>query len=255
MAAAGQGRHLRYKKAPIVEAVIEVRWPSARPIESLEHALSAEAFSSFEPPKPRHRIEATFDSKTGDFKYDVQPLGFEAAARDGSEKYLIGTDRFAYIQAAPYGEWSEFSGRFFEYAMPLLAELGVEELCRVGVRFVNRIDAPTTDTEPPDASAYLNVSFDGPRTDDGTIKEFHMRVVKQTKNPNISYGLTVASVGSPLPNFSGILLDIDAFSDASLQVGSEELNEVLGELRKEKNHIFEESVTDQARELFGGRER
>lgn len=214
--------------------------------------LGHENFTVFDDPRPRQRINATFDVKSEQFDYQVHALGYETSSRDGSQKYLIEGDRFAYIQTAPYDRWEEFSSKFFNFAWPVVEGLGIQEFSRVGVRFINRLDTPMENRIVADAGVYLNVSVGGPSGDSDIVKEFHTKVVKQTIKPNILYGLTVASVESPLPMHGGILLDIDAFFEGVLSADRAKLNHVLSELRSQKNNIFEECITDRARELFGG---
>lgn len=245
---------MRYKKAPIVEAVIEVRWASFATMDMLLPALSGEGFQPFEEPKPRHRIEATFDTQSQAFSYSTDQLGFEAATKDGSQRYLIERDRFAFILTAPYDHWEAFCARFFEVAWPAFELLKIDAFTRIGVRFVNRIDVPVSGDGLPDTNLYLNLSVEGPQAGAGGMKEFQLRVVKHTEDPNILFGLTVANTGSPLPRYSGLLLDIDAFTEQSITVDREELNAVLDALRQTKNHIFEACITDETRAIFGGRE-
>jgi len=67
---------VRYKKAPILEAVLEFRWQSTKSMEDIELVLSLSAFEGFEKPKRRMQISASFDGDAGKFSHEYRQLGF-----------------------------------------------------------------------------------------------------------------------------------------------------------------------------------
>ncbi len=242
----------RYKKAPILEAVLEFRWEPKRGIDELERVFALPAYREFEKPKERFQITASLSVESEKFKHDREPLGFEAALRDGSQRVILEGDKFVFIQSAPYESWDDFSSHALTRLKPTVDQLDVSEFSRVGVRFVNRIDAPRESERGIETDDYITVHFDGPRRDKGVTSEFQMRVVKPTEKEGISYALTVGTAVSPLPDHLGIFLDIDVFTTVSVPVIGEALEGRLDELRGEKNDIFEACIKDRARELFGG---
>lgn len=243
---------LRYKKAPILEAVLEFRWSSLKAISELEEVLRLPAFGDFEEPKPRFRINAKLDAEAGTVMQDREQLGFEVSLRDGSERVFLEKGMFVFIQSAPYDRWDTFCSRALALLGPTVEALDVAEFSRVGLRFVNRIDAPHASDQGVDTDDYICIQFNGPRKDKNVIKEFQMRVVKPTDKEGISYALMAATTASPLPKHSGIILDIDVFAENAVPSSGEKLIQTLGEMRVEKNDIFEECLTDKARTLFGG---
>ena len=244
----------RYKKAPILEAVIEFRWSSTKSIEELSAILLDDVFQGFEEPKPRQLINASLNVDAGEVSHDRKHVGFEVTLRDGSETVFLEENKFVFVKRAPYDRWEDFSARALSLLKPAVSSLKINEFSRVGVRFVNRIDTPSEGESVASTDSYVNISFNGPRKDRGLIEEFQMRVVKPTEKLGIHYALVVATMPSPLPAHSAIILDIDVFTKRASAASGSDLLGLLEQMRDEKNEIFEECVTDQARELFGGLE-
>lgn len=243
---------MRYKKAPILEAVLEFRWSSVKSLEELENALAQPAFGNFEAAKPRRSMSATFDIESGGVSQDIQQVGYDLALKDGTERVFLEESKFVFIQSAPYDRWDYFYRRSLELLGPIIQALDIGEFTRVGVRFVNRIDIPLSAAGNFNTDDYLTIKFDGPRQDLGIIEEFQMRVVKKTQNEGISYALVVATAAPPLPDYGSIVLDIDVFSLKPVPASGPSLDTILATMRAEKNDIFERCLTDQARDLFGG---
>ncbi|UWR30183.1 TIGR04255 family protein [Sulfitobacter sp. W002] len=242
----------RYNNAPILEAVLEFRWSSAKTLDELREVLAGDAFKEFDEPKSREVFNASMNFDAGEMSHERKHIGFEIALRDGSQILFLEHQKFVYIQRAPYDRWEYFLERALSLLEPAVEVLSLSEFSRVGVRFVNRIDVPLAGTKGIDTDDYITISFDGPREDVGVIEEFQMRVVKPTSKKGVHYALVVATTESPLPEHVGILLDIDVFTKLSLPASGSKLHSALTEMRQEKNDIFEECLTDQARNLFGG---
>lgn len=243
---------MRYRKAPILEAVLEFRWSSSKTLDELKHVLSLSAFSGFEAPKKRIRIDAAVNLDQNAISHKQKEFGFEASARDGSQAVFLEEQKFVFVQRAPYDRWETYSARAMGLLREVTESLSIDEFSRVGLRFVNRIDIPSENGSTIDTDDYVTIKFDGPRHDRGVIEEFQMRVVKPTEKDGIHYALVVATTSSPLPNHSAILLDIDVFTRQPVVSDQKILSYTLGEMRIVKNEIFEECLTDKARALFGG---
>lgn len=249
--AAGR-KQLRYKKAPILEAVLAFRWSSPKSLDELQAVLSDSAFERFEKPKPRIQIGAAINVEAGEISHEQKQLGYEVALRDGSELVFLEEHQFVFVQRAPYDRWEYFSKQASSLLELVVAKLNIDEFERVGLRFVNRIDVPVSDGAAINTDDYVTVNFNGPREDRGVIEEFQMRVVKPTDKQGVHYALVLATTAAPMPGYCSILLDIDVFTRTPIPASGEELMSKLGEMRIEKNNIFEECLTDKAKDLFGG---
>ena len=246
------GGILRYRKAPILEAVLDFRWSSPNSLEELMGLLGSPAFAGYGEPKPRVQVDAAVDLAANAVSHQQRQLGFEVALREGSEIVFLEQQALVFIQRAPYDRWEYFFERAMALLIPTVAALSVNAFSRVGLRFVNRIDIPMDGASGIDTDEYVTIKFDGPRKDRGIIEEFQMRVVKPTEKEGIHYALVVATTASPLPNHTAILLDIDVFTPNAVPASGENLMSLMSEMRREKNEIFEECITNKARDLFGG---
>ena len=81
----GRWACVRYIKAPILEAVLEFRWSSAKTLDELTAALRLPEFEGFEEPTPRIQLGAAFDIRAGSVSHEQHQLGFEVALREGSD--------------------------------------------------------------------------------------------------------------------------------------------------------------------------
>jgi uncharacterized protein (TIGR04255 family) len=240
--------HLRYKKAPILEAVLEFRWSPPKQQDQLSALLTATAFAGLVEPKPRFRIDAAINVDANEFLHQQRQVGFEVARGDRSEIVFLEEQKFVFVKPAPYDRWETFSARALELLDATVSALGISEFERVGTRFINRIDIPEASINTDD---YVTVSFDGPREDRGMVEEFQMRVVKPSATEGIRYALVLATTASPLSDHTAVLLDIDVFTQGPLSATGEELMRTLGAMRDEKNDIFEKCLTQKSRDLFG----
>jgi uncharacterized protein (TIGR04255 family) len=243
---------VRYKKAPILEAALEFRWQPERPLDAIRASAGLSVFSGFEAPKERKLVNATLDLQGGQISQESKEVGFELTLKDGSQIVIIESDKFVFVQRAPYDQWQNFSQRALSFLEPVALGLGVSEFNRIGVRFVNRIDIPQVSGANVNTDDYITVKFDGPRQDRGVVREFQMRVVKPTLKDGISYALGVATSASLLPDHTSIILDIDVFTEGPTPASGEVFAKVLSEMRDEKNEIFHSCLKKPAVDLFGG---
>ena len=221
-------------------------------MDELQAVLSHPVFEHFEEAKPRIHVDAAINVDAGKISHEQKQLGYEVSLRDGSEIVFLEEQQFIFVQRAPYDRWEYFSKQACTLLEQVVSKLNIDDFERVGLRFVNRIDVPVSEGAGINTDDYVTVNFNGPREDRGIIEEFQMRVVKPTEKKGIHYALVLATTTTPMPNYVSILLDIDVFTRIPVPASGEKLMSLLGEMRTEKNNIFQECLTDKARELFGG---
>lgn len=240
-----------YSKAPILEAIIEIRWPNEVSFDDLVAASKDGTFSGFGEPKIRKDVVSTFDPQSTVATHTSKDVGLEFTRRDGQEVVFFDVGSCAYIQKAPYDKWDNFCGSALKVFQPIIDSRQVTHLDRIGVRFVNRIDIPVDDTRRIATETFIKVNFDGPRNDGTDLIEFQMRIVKESPRQGIAYALLIATTTSPVENHGAIIVDVDAFTLGPTSTDSGIYLEVLRELREEKNEIFKSCLTDAAIGLFG----
>jgi uncharacterized protein (TIGR04255 family) len=181
-------------------------------------------------------------------------IGYAFRSEDGQRTFGASLDGFNFTVTQPYDSWEVFRDEA-RHLWDLYKEVsGVEEIVRVAVRYINRIDIPIVPEVKIDR--YLKVY---PEVPDGwpsgvTVHNFFMQVQAWQEDLDSNLIVNVAPGRPPGPGITSVRLDIDLFSErfgASWRVDREkEVWEFLEQLRERKNEIFETSITDDTRELI-----
>ncbi len=239
-------------RAPIVEAVIHCRARSATmpQRETLRGRLTARLPDY---PTVQSQQEVEFEGQIGpdgaSHAQRAQWLGFRLESADGLYVAQFTRDGFVFSRLAPYEDWD----RFAEEAKRLWqihAELAEPpEIERLGVRFINRIAPVDLDqldeilTLPPRCPGPLQLPLD----------EFLHR--SRFHVPGRPYRLNIIQTAQlPTPpgiDAPGLILDIDVFTTATVQLDEEALDDHLAEMRWLKNEAFYSLLTPRAVKRFG----
>ncbi len=237
--------------APIVEAVIDIR---AKSSVTLDEAITREFL------EPRLEGYGFLDSQHEfshqvTFGVDTPPqqttknLWKGVRFRSADEKSIaqFNRDGFVYSRLAPYQNWTVFSGEglrlwqtFHEMAKP-------EEINRLGLRFINRIELPAGEAY---FENYINPAPQSPR--DLELPFFGFLYQETLAVPGHPYAINLIRTIQP-PQDNGriaVIIDIDVFTVEGLELEEKRLEEMLEEMRWLKNKTFFGSVTDQALEVF-----
>jgi len=238
-----------YKRPPITEAVIEVRFATAIDADGVARAGSdfASVYSLQE-----HIQNINLGVQLG---LDNQPTtqidrqaGLRRSSPDISQLVLLWPSTFVVAQLAPYVGWNEFFGRFVRDWRIFKKATGYRKITRVGVRFINRIDVPITDavTRYED---YLNVYAQLPDVL-GPVNAYGMQALLHASDTGCNVAINSANVPALLLDHISFLLDIDTFKDVDPPQNDDGVFELLRQIRSKKNAVFEACITNQARELF-----
>jgi uncharacterized protein (TIGR04255 family) len=239
-----------YKRPPITEAVIEIRFANPLPSSEIDKAIRqlASVYSHQE------------SVRTFNFAVGAPPGGEPQAATvintgqrlssdDLTQMVLLWPASFAVAQLAPYPGWDEFFPRFSRDWRLWKKAVDYQKIMRVGVRFINRIDVPSSNNAAINEPDFLNVYPTLPKSlrpvaSYGVQAQLHL--------PDIECGLLINSgaVPSPLIGYSSYLLDFDIYREPEPPQSDEGIYELLNRIRVKKNEVFEACVTDRAKETF-----
>jgi uncharacterized protein (TIGR04255 family) len=242
----------RYKRAPITEAVIEIRYAG-----SVESDLLAKVSADFKAVYPLHDPLVNYDVTVGLPPPNVrreavtqvnQATGHRLSSRDQAEILLLWPVTFVVSQLAPYPGWEMFFGRFGRDWTIWKKAAGYRKITRIGVRFVNRIDIPQADRMIEETD-YLGVYAKLPEAF-GPVTAYGVQAQFPPDDEGCRLTLNSGSVPSPLVDHSSVLLDIDIAKEVSPPQNDEEIFVLLDNIRTKKNVAFESCITEQARELF-----
>ncbi|GAB3814542.1 TIGR04255 family protein [Kribbella italica] len=240
-----------YAKAPIVEAILEFQVES--PLSDLDELLPL-----------ADRLEGWSDA-THDYllasEVALSPAGAEVASpqhvahifsrADQARTLHAALDRCAYSWGANYETWEELASEAVA-AWEVYRDLAKPtHLRRIGTRFVNVIDIPSTVVEIKD---YLRTSVDISPYLPQALEGFFMQVevpldYEHQMGVKISSTIALAPPGS-----TRIVLDLDTYKRCNLDLQGADLTDrlwsELSTLREAKDYVFEACITDATRGLI-----
>jgi uncharacterized protein (TIGR04255 family) len=245
---------LNYVRPPILEASIEFFWVDALKFDALERVLDDD-FGRLSEKRKIQAVEAQIDTSTGDFTSEQTQTGYELRSEDGGEKLEVRMDGLKYTQVAPYRGWDDFVPHAVEALLQLSAKLGVSTIKEMQTRYVNRLDIPLGGDGRVDTHDYVNVDVHGLYGGDGGLRDLQLRVSKDIQDSPFFYWLSFAVLQSPVPKCAGFFLDIVLVCNQPTSIIQSDIMVKLNGLHVEKNNVFERTITDSARELFGGEKK
>ena len=247
-------RARRYKNAPIVECVLEVRvaLPSGITLEQLL-ALGDGERARYPNRQGQFSLQGVLQGGAGGASAQAEQTqhGHVFVSEDGQRQMRATFDSFAFIQRAPYDRWETFYEEASRLWRLYRNSLRPELVTRVGLRYVNKVDIPHPTVELKDYfKTTAEVSPELPQVIGGMFMQVQLPVVTD----GIGAGITTAIAPPPNPGTTSVVLDIDAYSEPAMQVLAETFDEqfegVVARLRQAKNLVFEACITDATRKVI-----
>lgn len=241
-------------RAPIAEAVIEMRARAAAPWDEagirgklaplLQGYPIVESQSEFE-----HEMQFGPGQDTVQTHRDLGWRGLRCESADHVHIAQFNRDGFVFSRLRPYDHWGQFhteAMRLWKMHQDLANPSAIQ---RLGLRFINRIDLPVDGPRPDDYLRMPSEVLAGIPVSRAGF--FHRDVIAVPGHPYI-----VAIVRTMQPTQVGdrkglaLLLDIDVFSTQPDDLCDDLLTQRLVEMRWLKNKAFFGSITTQALEGF-----
>jgi uncharacterized protein (TIGR04255 family) len=243
-------RHL--SRAPITEALLDLRavLPTDFDVKSLEEIHDA-IRDRYPNKDERRREEIEFVVKPGEEpRASPKSMGIHGYFfRSEDEKRIVQyrRDGFTFNWLRPYATWErlrkeakEAWENYRQLAQPV-------SITRIALRYINRLDIPLP---LRDFSDFLTAPPTVPAALPQGVTSFLSRVVIHDPHTSANAIITQALEALVTPEVAPIIVDIDVYREASFSADSAEIWEILEHLRKLKNTIFFESVTETTLDLF-----
>lgn len=242
-----------YKKPPITEAVIEIRFGSA--IAPDRMARFVREIKSMYPAAERNyevnvQLGAPDKGDEPSAKVNKKLVGYKLMAKSQIDIILITADRLATLRMAPYCGWSEFLERAKDNFSILKKCAGYRSFTRCSTRYINRIDIPRDNSSKAiDLTQYVHLD---PQMGHifPTVHNFNMQVVGSVPEIGGRAIINAGIVNSPLIDHVSLLLDIDLYKDSDLPQKEPDFWDIMETIHIQKNRLFEAFLTKNARELF-----
>jgi len=237
----------QYKRPPITEAVIELRFDGKIDrdlIDKLQGRLSTKY--------PFSMGGKVWNVEIGDAPPKIRQefQGYRMTAVDGTGIVVISPSLISTSRLAPYSGWEQMIESAKENWSSWKKIIGYRRLIRVGLRYVNRIDIPNPENAPVHINKYLNLRPEVPVFGFSPIENFVMNVSIPVGNEELKLILNAGSTPSPLVKTVSFLLDIDLSRDSNLPQIDTDIWSLVDRMRPYKNSVFEGCITDEARGLF-----
>lgn len=240
-----------YKRPPITEAVIGITFSSS--MDATQLAAVSDVLQEYYPHKQgvsAYDVSLKINTQLpGENQADLTPTnGYRLSTDDQTQLVVLWPNSLTISQLPPYKGWNEFLGRFKRDWKRVKRKLGFQQLSRIGVRYINRIDIPAN--EPVvEHEIFLNIY---PKMPDilNPLDAYAIQASVTLKDINCQLTINSASVPSPLLHHVSFVLDTDIFSDKNPPQSDEDLIELLIKIRAEKNKVFEACISTHARSLF-----
>lgn len=240
-------------RAPIVEAVIDVRALCASPVEE-KTAMASLRVQLPDYPTIVSQSEVRQEIKPGNGAAesrmaDLRWKGLRFASVDKLHVAQFNRDGFVFSRLQPYEGWEQFT-REFERLWAMYRELGrVVDVQRIGLRFINRLQMEQGETN---FESYIEPS---PLPPKGLklpfVSYFHQDVLLATGHPYmVNIIKTIQPPLDPAVQGFALLLDIDAYTLQNFVAPPENLQRHLLEMRWLKNRAFFGSITETVAEKY-----
>ena len=236
------------KKAPIVEAVLDIRARAQQLLDEtsakamLESVLTGYRFLDFQ-----QDFEFTVQIKDGPTLSDMKWGGVRFISNDEKQIAKVTNNGILFSCLAPYTNWNDFSAAGLTLWKAFQKIASPTNIHRVGIRYINKIELPANDQR---LDAYLSSCPSAPKDFDAPLLGFmHQDVLKIPDHPYaINIVKTIQAPEGPGRGVS-IVLDIDVFTDDCVGLDESSLSARLVEMRWLKNKVFFGSITSAAKDL------
>jgi uncharacterized protein (TIGR04255 family) len=243
-------RHL--KNAPITEAIIDFRVKTRSDLRAEDLAAVKDRLSNRLPKVEEMRgLQATIQVLKGQGQPPVvQDLGLQGYLFKSQDEKVITQfriDGFTLNRLRPYTSWEDIFPQamdlwrlYLEVAKPLA-------VTRLAVRYINHVPLPAAVEK---FENYLRAAPLVPAELPQGISSFLTRVTIHDPETGVSAHVTQASQPSSDTHKLSVILDIDAYKEAQFSPEDAEVERVFLQLRKFKNLIFFNSLTDETLRQF-----
>ena len=239
-------------RAPIVEAVIEIRTRAQSPWE--ESGVTQRLKAALPEYPTVHSMNAVqgeivFGAQTSP-QGAVHELGWNGLRFQSADELHVvqfNRDSFVFSRLRPYETWEQLEKEAKRLWQLHVQVANPSEVQRLGVRFINRIQMPTQETR---FEEYIDPHPKTPHDLDLPFLDFLYRetLVMPGHNYGINLTRTLQFPQNRAMEGIAIILDIDVFTLQPFPVDDADLERRLTEMRWLKNKSFFGTITSKALE-------
>jgi uncharacterized protein (TIGR04255 family) len=236
-----------YARPPITEAVIDIQFDDPLSGDQLR-AVEKQLQRHFPSTEPLQEIGITLTPAGPSVKRSA--AGFKFSAMDPADIVLVKPTAFANSRLAPYQGWAALVDRTRTTWSLYKKAVGYRRISRVATRYINRIDIPVDEDGSAIIENYVTIGVAFDNTNIGRKERFALQLQLGISDLSATCVVNATTTESPLVGHVAVIIDIDLFRTEGIPQRDKDMWEYLEELRRRKNVIFEQSITERAREVF-----
>lgn len=240
----------RYPKAPITEAIIDIRIVAPENSDSSTRdnlfAIGGDLKLQYPNHEELHRHEVLV-TIPGNVHTQDRFAGVRYISADLHTSLAAQPDGFTFSMRAPYSCWDEFCSLARSAWTIYKSKVRPASIVRVAVRYINKIDIPLP-AEPTED--YFRLYPMIPEALGDVSESFFLQVRKPQLDLHANLVVTQGLAPPEKEGVVGVVLDIDLFRDADLPQTDDDVWKLFEQFRVRKNVAFEACIGDATRRLF-----
>ena len=243
-------RHL--DRAPIAEAVIEIRFDPPMTVKDLDALKSFHSQIKAKYPKidEKHQWRSVFqvtpESEPHGKTVDEGITGYRFASEDNLQIIVSTLASFSFSRLKPYQTWEHMRGEAFTLCNVKKKNVAPKRITRDATRIINRLEIPLPIKNFDD---YFTCLPTMPKKLPQTWGNFFTKVQMHDKKLGAVAVFQHTIEPQQQKDKLTFLLDIDVIKDGNFP-NDDQIWDVLDKLRKLKNDIFFECITEKTARLF-----
>lgn len=238
-----QRRHL--VKAPIREAVLDIRIPQQDSVDSVSLRRALDSVGGFPEIQDLKHVTIEFSPEgTPEPHVAGQVAGVRGITDDGLWIVQYRQDGMTFSRLAPYCNWKQLSDKARPLATAFLRATGAPSVERLALRYINHFRLP--DRDP---TTYFVSLPTFPESLPLEVGSFVSRITARHYEEDLSVHVTHALLDDLAPGEAGFILDIDAFAATKASPDANQFWGTFERLRALKNSVFFHLITERTAEL------
>jgi len=236
----------RYARPPIIEAVISIQFADEIPVRSREK-LKDRLKKDY--PNVEDIAQHQFGFGPGHYVFSPPTIiGHKLLSTDLLNIIMITPKELIISRLSPYAGWEDLFGKGQQVWSIFMNVIGRKIVSRLGTRYINRIDIPSTNESEIDTTKYVRIGISVPNHQ--ALEVYNVETVFPLKKKPFKAVMRTSTVKSPLIGYSSIMLDLDVYINEDISQDDADIWNVINSFRDLKDELFESCITDRTRELF-----
>lgn len=242
----GKYRHL--KKAPITEALIDLRVEPVEIQTAWKDEIAASLAADYPIVEEQRSINTRIGLASGGAETrDVGTTGYVFKTEDGNTLVQFRSDGFTFNKLEPYTSWDEILPASLRLWSHYVTRFQPSVVTRIAVRYINHIGLPSIGFVP---EKYFESPVETPHGAPQMVSRYLQTMVLHDPGAGNIVRVTQALEMPGSSTEHTFLLDIDASRSGAFPTDEPIIEDALSSLRQLKNDVFFGHLTDEALRLF-----